>query len=110
MSDRAHRIGLNEAVFRSVNDEIESLAGRFGLTGESLDLICECGNGGCAERIKVTHEAYVALRSDPRTFAVVPGHEFPEVEVVVDRVDGYHVVRKKDGEPAEIAEQTDVRS
>jgi hypothetical protein len=106
VSDRTYRIGLNEAVFRSVNEEIEAIAERFGLQGETLDLICECGIGSCAERIQLRHDDYVALRADPRTFAVVPGHEFPDVEEVVDARDGYNVVRKKEGEPARIAERT----
>jgi hypothetical protein len=110
VSERAQRIGLNEAVFRSVNEEIEALSGRFGLRGDALDLICECGNSDCAERIRMKHADYVALRDDARTFAVVPGHDFPDVEVVVDSRDGYHVVMKKDGEPARLAERTDTRS
>lgn len=110
MSERAQRIGLNEAVFRAVNEEIEALADRFGLKGETLDLICECGIASCAERIQVSDEDYVALRADARTFAIVPGHEFPDVEVVVEERPGYHVVMKKDGEPARIAERTDPRS
>lgn len=108
MDERTRRIGLNEAVFRAVNEEIESLADRFGLTGETLDLICECGNASCSERIAVAHADYIALRSDPRTFAVVPGHVFPDVEVVVERGSGYDVV-KKDGEAGRIADGTAAR-
>jgi hypothetical protein len=106
MSERARRIGLNEAVFRAVNEEIERLAGRFALTGEPLDLICECGDAGCAERVRIAHPAYLKLRSDPRTFAIVPGHDAPDVEVVVAHENGYDVVRKRSGEPAAVAEAT----
>lgn len=109
-SDRVRRIGLNEAVFRAVNEEIEGLSKRFGLTDDALDLICECGYAECAERIRMSHANYERLRSDPRTFAVVPEHEIPDVEEVVERGDGYDVVRKRSGEPAAIAERTDDRS
>jgi hypothetical protein len=110
VSERARRIGLNEAVFRAVNEEIEALAERFGLAGQVLDLICECGDAGCADRIQLRHEEYVALRDDPRTFAVVPGHVAPDVEDVVANRDGYDIVRKHEGEPATIAEATDPRA
>jgi hypothetical protein len=110
MSEHARRIGLNEAVFRAVNEEIESLAERFQLTNEALDLICECGDATCAKRIHLGRSEYVALRKDPRTFAVVPGHEIPDVEMIVEEGKGYVVVQKKSGEPAAIAEATDPRS
>ena len=109
MSERLRRIGLNEAVFRAVNEEIEGLAERFALTDDVLDLICECGDGSCAERIRMGHSEYVELRADPETFAVVPGHEFPEAEDVIDKREGYDVVRKKEGRPAELARDTDLR-
>jgi hypothetical protein len=108
MSERTRRIGLNEAVFRAVNEEIEGLAQRFALVDQKLDLICECGNSGCAERIHLGHDEYAQLRSDSTLFATVPGHEFPDVETVVGRHDGYQVVKKDDGEAAELAERTDV--
>jgi hypothetical protein len=107
--DRVRRIGLNEAVFRAVNEEIESLSERFSLTGEALDLICECGDAACAERVRIGHGAYVELRADARTFAVVPGHDIPDVEEVVARHGAYEVVRKRSGEAAAVAEATDPR-
>jgi len=47
MSSREERIGLNEAVFREVNERIEDLAETFDLRTQSLDLICECGDAAC---------------------------------------------------------------
>ena len=54
MSSREERIGLNEAVFREVNERIEDLAETFDLKTQSLDLICECGDAACVERITMT--------------------------------------------------------
>ena len=54
MSSREERIGLNEAVFREVNERIEDLAETFDLRTQSLDLICECGDAACVERISMT--------------------------------------------------------
>ena len=47
MSSREERIGLNEAVFREVNERIEDLAETFDLKAP-LDLICECGDAGAS--------------------------------------------------------------
>ena len=109
MRAREERIGLNEAVFREVNERIENLAETFDLSSEMLDLVCECGNADCVQRITMTHPEYEELRSDSHQFAVYPGHEIPDVERVVDRRKGYDVVKKTEGPPERIAEQTDPR-
>ena len=109
MSEREQRVGLNEAVFREVNERIEDLAERFNLQDRPLDLVCECGDGNCVERIAMTHAEYEELRSDPRQFAVFPGHTYGEIEEVLDRRRGYDLVRKREGEAAKVAEATDSR-
>ena len=109
MSTREERIGLNEAVFREVNERIEKLAEAFNLESEPLDLVCECGNADCVQRISMTHREYEQLRSDPQLFAVYPGHVADGVESLEERRDGYDIVRKSVGAPERIAEQTDPR-
>jgi hypothetical protein len=106
--ERVRRIGLNEAVFREVNERIEDLAAAFDL-GERLDLVCECGNASCANRIEMDRKQYEELRSDSATFAVVCGHEISDVEEVVARHGSYFVVRKVAGDAREVAEITDPR-
>jgi hypothetical protein len=110
MSAREKQIGLNEAVFREVNERIESLAETFDLKSEPLDLVCECGDAACVQRITMSHAEYEQLRSDPRQFAVHPGHEIPGVETVVCKRKGYHIVEKDHGVPEQVAERTDPRS
>jgi hypothetical protein len=110
VSSREERIGLNEAVFREVNERIEDLADRFELNDEPLDLVCECGDSDCVRRISMTRAEYEELRSDPRQFAVHPGHEYREVEEVIERRKGYDIVAKNSGVPERIAEQTDPRA
>jgi hypothetical protein len=110
MGAREERIGLNEAVFREVNERIEDLAETFDLTSEQLDLICECGDASCVQRIAMSHEEYEQLRAESHLFAVYPGHEIPEVERVVGKRKGYDVVEKYKGVPEAVAEQTDPRS
>ena len=108
MDERVRRIGVNEAVFRQVNERIEDLAETFGL-GQSLDLICECGNANCTSRIEMDHAQYEELRSDSTTFAVVSGHEISDVEEIVARHGSYDVVRKTANDAREVAETTDRR-
>jgi hypothetical protein len=110
MDERVRKIGLNEAVFREVNERIEDVAQTFGLGGQQLDLVCECGDGSCTQQLRMTGEEYERMRKDPTLFAVYPGHDAPEVEDVVGKHEGYDVVRKHEGEPAEIAKSTDPRN
>ena len=107
--ERARRVGLNEAVFRSVNEELEALAQRFNQQTAPLDLVCECARTDCDQRIRVGHTDYERVRSDPVLFVVVPGHELPDVEDVVRRGDSYDVIRKRPGTPAAVARATDTR-
>jgi hypothetical protein len=109
MGAREERIGLNEAVFREVNERIDDLADAFNLKSEPLDLVCECGDANCVQRISMTQAEYEQLRSESHQFAVYPGHEDSDVERVVDRRKGYDLVQKNKGAPERIAEQTDPR-
>jgi hypothetical protein len=110
MEGRDARIGLNEAVFREVNERIETLAQTFDLRSEPLDFICECGDASCVERIHMTHAEFEELRSDSHHFAVYPGHVIADVERVVAQRAGYEVVEKVEPLPRLIAETTDPRS
>jgi hypothetical protein len=93
-----------------VNERIEQLAEAFDLKSEQLDLVCECGQADCVERISMTHGEYEGLRSEAHQFAVFPGHEYPDVERVVAKKKGYDIVQKVRGAPERIAEKTDPRS
>ncbi len=110
MSSREERIGLNEAVFREVNERIEDVADSVGLESQVLDLVCECGNGSCVQRISMSPQEYEVLRSVPNHFAVVPGHEYLDVERIVERRTGYDVVAKIARVVEQIAEETDPRN
>jgi hypothetical protein len=109
VSQRLRRIGKNEALFREVNDRIEGVTESLQVTTETLGILCECGDESCTEQISVTLPEYERIRSDSTLFFVCPGHEAPDVEDVVERHDGYDIVQKKPGEPAEIARELDAR-
>jgi hypothetical protein len=110
MTEQGRRIGLNEAIFRQVNERLEDVNRAFGSVTDTIEIVCECGNLDCDERILMSIAHYEALRSDPRQFAVVRGHETAGVEAVVERRSGYDVVRKREGDPARLADETDPRS
>jgi hypothetical protein len=107
--ERERRIGMNEALFREVNERIQELAEGFG-RAEKLDLICECGNASCASRIELDPKEYEHVRSESATFAIVKGHEIPDVEEIVERRKAYDVVRKTADQAERVAEKTDPRT
>lgn len=108
--ERKRRIGRNEALFRKVNEQVESVNEAFGGVTGDFAVVCECGNVDCIEQIRVSHELYERVRSDPTLFIIVPGHEKPVAEDVVESADEYEIVKKHDGLPAELARELDDRS
>jgi hypothetical protein len=110
MDERARRIGENEALFRRLNEEVEGVNRSFASITRTMDLVCECGDLACLERFVVPIELYERVRGDARRFFVLPGHVADDVEEVVERLDGYVVVQKRPGVPADVAERTDPRS
>jgi hypothetical protein len=110
VSERERRIGLNEAVYREVNEKLRAVNEVFATITDSFEIMCECGHATCDDRFSIAPDAYEELRRDPVLFAVVPGHEIPDVEDVLARTEAYAVVRKRPGDPAKVAAQTDPRS
>jgi hypothetical protein len=110
MSEHARRAGMNEAIFREVNEQIQKLTERFDNDGERMTVVCECADGGCTIQFEVPVELYERVREDARLFLVAPGHEIPELEEVVHAQPEYEIVRKREGTPADVAEETDPRS
>lgn len=103
MSTREVRLAANEALFREVNERIKELGGRNSF--ETTSIFCECADDGCTARFEVGGNAYEELRSAAARFAVVPGHENPAIEVVVEGHDAYLVVEKF-GAAAALAAET----
>jgi hypothetical protein len=99
------RVAMNESTFRRVNEGMEAGQGPDGV----LAFFCECGRLGCNQIMELTRPEYEGVRSNPRTFAVLDGHELPDVEDVVSRTDRYLVVEKHGDPEADIVERTDPR-
>lgn len=108
--DRASRIGRNEAVFREVNERLESLNETFGTLTGRMELVCECGDALCGDMIALTAADYEAVRADAELFVTAKGHVVDGVERVVDARPGYDVIRKDPGDPARIAHATNPRA
>jgi hypothetical protein len=99
------RVAMNEATFRKVNEGMQAGQEPTGL----LTFLCECGRLGCNRLIELTRDEYEAVRADPRTFAILDGHEIADVEDVVERHERYVVVQKRGTPEEEVAENTDPR-
>jgi hypothetical protein len=110
MDERERRIGLNETLFREVNERVRGINDSFGERLEEAQFVCECGDETCMERVRLPVADYERVRSDAELFVVKPGHEIGDVEVVVERHEGWDVVKKRSGEPAELARERDPRS
>jgi predicted NBD/HSP70 family sugar kinase len=110
---REERLAQNEALFRQVNERVVEVATHFievEAKGEAVEFTCECGRRDCTERIAMTVAEYQAIRAESTRFAVLPGHELPEVESVAERHPTYLVVEKRDPDAQEIARETDPRT
>jgi hypothetical protein len=93
-----------------VNEQIRGLNQEYAADGGTMTVICECSDADCAERLELRVSEYERVRSDSLLFVIAKGHQFPEIEQVVEQADGYDVVRKQEPEAAEVAEETDPRS
>jgi len=104
LSSQGERIGTNEALFREVNERIDQLHDELG-GAKAFEIVCECGDSSCVERFTITSVDYEELRRDVHRFAVVPGHERPGIEQVVEKRKDYFVVEKTDRDAQRAAEE-----
>jgi hypothetical protein len=105
---REERVAKNEILFRQVNERILQIENdRWRV--DPVDFMCECGDVRCTRVIQLTIDDYERLRGDPTHFGVIPGHEIPEIETVVERHPHYLVV-EKDGPMREQAREADPRA
>jgi hypothetical protein len=111
VGERDKRLARNETLYREVNERVSEVAEQFEAeTNTPFAFICECGAADCTEPIPLTLTEYEAIRAEPTRFAVVPGHELPEIESVIGRHLTYLVVEKREQEAQEAARETDPRS
>ena len=106
---REERLAQNEVIFRTVNETIEQKAIEFEFNGlDDYQFICECASAVCIERISMTLREYEQVRTHGAWFLVVPGHQYDEIELVVESKPTYLIV-EKDGPAGILAELSDPR-
>ncbi len=101
------RAAANEATIRDVNEGIER--GQWpGEEDTPVAFRCECARLGCNRLIELSVHEYEEIRANPRRFVLIPGHEFPDIEAVIETRPGYFIVEKRD-QAAEVAEERNPR-
>jgi hypothetical protein len=99
MEERFERQARNEALMRTVNEQIaaaDKRAAGWSLADDQFTFQCECGQIGCEGRVLMTMSEYERARSQRDRFALVPGHENDQIERVVERNERFVIVDKRD--------------
>jgi hypothetical protein len=91
---RERRILETEEFYRGVNQVIAEKTPRDGLL-----FLCECANPFCNVTFEMSADDLLLLHSTAGHYVIVPGHEIPDLEEVVQQRDGYAILRKRDVAP-----------
>jgi hypothetical protein len=103
------RAARNQSLYRSINEKVKELNQTFSEAGiADTEWICECADTDCTLHIRASLHEYEAVRSNPRTFIISPGHLYPQVERVLNQNDRFMTVEKIDN-AGQIAETLDPR-
>ena len=108
-NDRKERIAHNESAFRELNERLETSVHRDRPAEDFAGFVCECGNPECDATVRLQLATYEEIRQNDKLFFIVPGHEVPDTEDVIDEGRGYVVVRKHD-DVAEAVEESSRRN
>ncbi len=104
------KLARNEALFRDINETIEKTAIENRYEPSELPVfVCECADTNCGDLIRLSLTQYEDVRRHPTHFFLVPGHEDPQIERVVERYESYFVVEKV-GVGRETAHEVDPRA
>ena len=95
MSLWEERAGRNEALFREVNESIARSEDQMDSGSDSFSAFCECALADCTAHLEIRLTDYARVRRNGLQFIVVPGHERPEIEHVVERGPEYVIVEKQ---------------
>jgi cupin superfamily acireductone dioxygenase involved in methionine salvage len=106
---RDARKGENEARFRLVNEGITKTDAILTPHAAQLEVFCECTRLECTTVITLSRGDYERVREVSTQFIVGHGHVDPEVEMVVEEGADHLVVRKREGDAADVARATDPR-
>ena len=59
-----------------------------------IAFLCECSHLDCRERIQLEPSRFDRIHRDADVFILVPGHEIPDIERIVDQEQDFLIVRK----------------
>ena len=107
-TEREERVVLNEALFRAANERAAAWEERQDRPGDAELYHCECADLDCREKVLIPASEYERVRSESSLFFVIPGHEIPDVETVIETNEHWAVIRK-DPEVRRLAEETEKR-
>jgi len=107
--EREARAARNQALFRNVNEKLKELNEAFESVTRTFTIACECADTGCTDMLDIGPDEYELIRSEPRHFAVLAGHVYPDVETII-RDGATYVVVEKERHAAEAAESLDPRT
>jgi len=85
------RLAKNEILFREINERLDEMSVPWSKT---TDYLCECSEMSCTKIVELTNAEYERVRSKGTVFVVVPGHERPEIEKVIEEQEGFLLVEK----------------
>jgi hypothetical protein len=94
----------NEATFRKANEGLEEKAAELGYEEERTPYLCECEDERCTQVVSMTRTEYEAVRANPKSFVVVPGHQEADDAVLLEEA-GFTVIEKSGEEGKLVAEQ-----
>jgi hypothetical protein len=102
LREREQRAARNQLLFREVNERI--LAERAPLPEVApIEVTCECVDMSCTRTVQISLHEFAEIDRATNRFLVVPGHELPDVEDVVERRDRFLIVAKR-GAGADLVE------
>ncbi|MGH3023238.1 MAG: hypothetical protein ACRDNI_06240 [Gaiellaceae bacterium] len=102
---RRHRLEENQSLFREVNERIGATADTQGTDVHVYEFVCECASIDCFERFELSLGEYHRVRERAECFLVVTGHERPEAEEIVERLDKIAAVEPRPAGEAAAAGQ-----
>ena len=93
------RLRENEDFMESLNQRMKAMIEEIREERDDdpdapFGFFCECSDLDCRERVLLEPPRYGEIHTDPEQFVLVPGHEIPAIERVVDQEGGYLIVRK----------------
>jgi hypothetical protein len=89
----ADRAARNEEIFRGINERIEAGAEQHEVN-TPLPFHCECGRASCLDTIELPPPLYERVLRERYRFVLIPGHEDPAIERVIEHRPAYFVVEK----------------